>query len=116
MKESTNVSKNQRELLSAIRNGLLSSDRSMAVWSKDEDQMLNDRYWDGDGISDLSLMLQRSESAVIQRLMYLDILTPKGKERPRGKSRQAKCHCPQCLEHNCSYYDDKGGCCNAGGI
>lgn len=57
---------NEKELLIALRNGVISSERSGEYWSKEEKETLNRLFWDGDGISDIALSLQRSENAVIQ--------------------------------------------------
>ena len=89
---------NERKLLIALRNG-----------SKEEKETLNRLFWNGDGISDIALSLQRSENAVIQQLIVQKMLTPPG--AARGRSRMGRNKCPRC-NTSCSNY--RGGYCDAG--
>jgi len=100
----------QRTLLSALRNGDLSSERSREYWGEQEDRELEQEFRDGAGISELCLKLQRSENAVIQRLGSMGLLTPPSKKH-RHKHTKPKCPCPRCLENKCPKYNRKDGKC-----
>ena len=105
---------NTRELLKAIRRGKIPSERSREYWSEDERKELVQLYVEvGVGISQISLCLQRSESAIVQQLAAMGLLTPPGNERPKTAST-AKCRCPKCKTLDCPYYRE--GCCSAGNV
>lgn len=100
----------QRALLSAIRNGDLPSERSKEYWSEQEDDKLERDFKAGMGISELCLKLQRSESAIFQRLTSMGLTTPPCRKH-RHKRKRPKCPCPRCLENTCPKYNRKDGSC-----
>lgn len=100
---------NSRELLIAIREGKIPSERSGEYWSDAEKDELRRLSMAGDGISQIALMLQRSENAVFQQLAVQGLLALQGKPRERGKN-EPKCRCPECNGKNCPYYRE-GYCC-----
>lgn len=102
----------QRELLAAIRNGELPSERTTAYWTAEERAELEVSYRKGVGISELSLRLQRSETAICQQVIAMGLTVTSGSRGPR-KTKPSKCSCPRCLETKCSNYDEKGGLCLA---
>lgn len=102
----------QRMLLAAIRNGELPSERTTVNWTDDERAELEKSYKEGVGISELSLRLQRSETAIYQQLIVLGLTATSGSRGPR-KPKPSKCECPRCLEMQCHYYDAKRGICRA---
>ena len=102
----------RRQLLVAIRNGDLPCERSTALWTPEERAELEEAYRNGVGISDLSLRLQRSETAVYQQLVVMGLTATSGIRGPK-KPRPNKCECPRCLETQCPHYDAKGGICRA---
>ena len=100
---------NSRELLIAIREGRVPSERSGEYWSDAEKDELRRLFMEGDGISQIALMLQRSENAVFQQLAVQGLLTPPGSSRG-PKKNEPKCRCPECNGKNCPYYRE-GYCC-----
>ena len=102
----------QSELLISIRTGELSSERSKEYWSDAERDELRRLYWEGTGISEIALLLQRSENAIIQQLISMFLLTPPGKQRKRSP-KHFKCQCPRCLETGCAYCREDGSCAGA---
>ena len=74
----TNEIKTQQELLLAIRNGEMHPERSTAYWTPEERAELQRLYRDGQGISEIALLLQRSESAVFQQLLAMGMLAGRG--------------------------------------
>lgn len=101
----------RRQLLVAIRNGDIPCERSTALWTKEERAELEESYKNGVGLSELSLRLQRSETAIYQQLVVMG-LTTSGSRSPK-KHRPNKCECPRCLETRCPYYNKKDGICHA---
>lgn len=101
---------NQRELLMAIRSGDLPSERSKEYWSDHEREELKRLYESGVGISEIALLLQRSENAVVQQLVAMGLLTPPGKQRAKTP-KPPKCHCPGDRISECPYYGKGGYCC-----
>ena len=104
-----NKMNNERKLLIALREGAIPSERSGEYWSKEEKEKMKRMFWNGDGISDIALSLQRSENAVIQQLIVQKMLTPPG--AARGRNCMGRNKCPRC-NTSCSNY--RGGYCNAG--
>lgn len=102
---------NEREILISLREGKALSERSREYWRDEEKDELRRCFMDGDGISQISISLQRSENAIMQQLMSMGLLIPAGTSGSR-QSRERKCHCPRCDEFGCSY--NRGGCCYAG--
>lgn len=79
-------------------------------WNDTQDTILVSMYQSGVGLSEIALYLNRSESAVVHRLMSKSILTPPGlRRRPYKKS--SKCRCSQCTQTTCPHYGDDAECC-----
>lgn len=98
---------NKQELLIALRNGVIPSERSGEYWEEDEKAKLRQMFWKGKGISEMAVDLQRSENAVVQQLLLMRVLTPPHNTRQSGFRRK------RCVyEETCPNY--KGDCCNAG--
>ena len=100
---------NERKLLIGLRNGAIPSERSGEYWSKEEKEKMKRMFWNGDGISEIALSLQRSENAVIQQLIVQKMLTPPG--AARGRSGRGEKKCPR---RNTECLNYCGGYCDAG--
>lgn len=111
MKNTMNLNE-QRQLLAAIRSGDLPSERSTEFWTKEERTELKESYKAGVGISELSLRLQRAETAIYQQLIVMGLTATSGNRNPK-KPKPHKCECPHCLETQCPHYDKKRGICHA---
>ena len=97
----------QDELI-ALRTGVKLAERSGEYWSKEDIQLLKRLYCqDGIGISEIALLLKRSEGAVCQQLTKMGLLTPQGRHRTRKKKADettelaGRCLCPHCSEKTC---------------
>ena len=99
---------NKQDLLIALRNGEIPSERSGEYWEEGEKKKLEQMFWAGVGISEIAVDLQRSENAVIQQLLLMRVLTPRQSMRQSGDRRK---RCPRC-HSGCPCFD--GGYCNAG--
>lgn len=94
--------KNHRELIKAYRDGYMMPERSGNNWTKDEIEKLSGFFYEGVGISAIALELQRTEVAVIQQLMYQDLIKNYGVRRRRRKHK-GTCLCSKCeLQESCS--------------
>ena len=88
---------NRKELLRAIRGTEVMPARNGEYWRDDERNQLKKLYNEGVGISEIALMLQRSENSIIQQLTYLEVLrAPKPRKSYRKKP---KCLCFKCELH-----------------
>lgn len=86
--------------LIALRTGTKPAERSGEYWSKEDIQLLEQRYYEGSGISDIALQFGRSEGAVCQQLTKMGLLTPQGKHRTRKKEADKTTEYPKgCLCH-----------------
>lgn len=92
--------------LIALRTGTKPAERSGEYWSKEDIQLLEQRYYEGSGISDIALQFGRSEGAVCQQLTKMGLLTPQGKHRTRKKEADKTTEYPKgCLCHLCQVKD-----------
>lgn len=99
--------------LISLRQGRLQSERSGEYWGDTEREQLKLYFLiEGRGISEIALLLQRSENAVIQQLIAMDLLTPPGRSRMRSAIH--KCRCPECKTLECPHYRE--GYCYAGNV
>ena len=110
--QGTKAQENQQTLLAALRRGDRSSERSKEYWEEREDHDLRRDFKDGKGISEIALSLQRSENAVVQRLISMRMLIPPSQRRYRSKQKK-KCSCPRCAENTCPKFGRKDGTCHA---
>ena len=79
-------------------------DRQQEYWTDDELQRLESMFYEGVGITDMALTLQRSEMAVVNRITgyYRRVRAP--------RQNKAECQC-----RKCTYYID-GKCTCPNGI
>ena len=91
------MNENEAELFKAIRTGSILPERSREYWDQNEREEVTTLYGSGMGISRIALHLQRSEMAIIQQLLTMELLTS-----PRTtRNRIAKV--PQCLCQKCEF-------------
>lgn len=76
----------------AIRNGI-GLNRQGFRWTAEERAQLMESYYSGIGISDLAVMLQRSEQAIMQQLLLSNAFHRQSKPRNRA---DALCLCYKC--------------------
>ena len=93
------ISDNNRENIINMRKRTKRLERENRYWNKDEKWKLRTMFYDGIGISEISLVLQRSEMAVIQQIEKEDLF--ERKSRPQRK-RQHMRRCSACLCNSCN--------------
>lgn len=67
-------------------------------WHVSDEKLLVNLYYTGHGISEIALRLNRSESAVVQKLASFSCLTPLNRQHRSQKKRIKPC-CAQCIEN-----------------
>lgn len=91
-----------KELNKAIRSGKLTPAHDGLYWSDDEKYQLRQLFHEGEDISEISRILQRTERAVVQQLSSLKLFESPNK---RSKNKTAKCLCDRCdLGYSCPDY------------
>ena len=94
----------QRQLI-ALRTGEKPAERSGEYWSKEDSALLGQLYSEGVGISEIALRLGRSEMAVCQQLIKMNLFSAQGKPRNRKKKGlMPECYCSICQVTNCANY------------
>lgn len=83
-----------RQSVLIMRNKLEKMDREGEYWSEEERFQLQQLFDCGTGITAIAIILQRTELAVIQQAMQMDLFTPHTKRKYRP--RQPKCLCCNC--------------------
>ena len=88
-------------------------EREGDFWTKDEKERLIFMFYEGVGISEISIRLQRTEPAVFQQIEKLDLYQRKQYPKRNKKSyKSSGCCCPTCkaapslcpLCNNCNQY------------
>lgn len=99
--ENLENNQNIRDELIARRRGYHEDKRYREVWSPEEIEMLRNLFNKGNGISEMAVLLQRSERAVIQRLQQEDLFREINKKNPENQNI-IKCKCKKCeLKDSC---------------
>ncbi len=81
-----------------MRNRTVRLEREGDYWKDDEKDQLISLFYDGIGLSEIAVILQRTEPAIIQQAEKLDLYQRKA--APVRRKNQAKE--PQCLCSSCS--------------
>lgn len=91
----------QREINRAYRIGMTVPTQANNYWSEDDKKKVRSLYFDGVGITEIAIIMQRSELGIIQQLLRMDMLTLP-ENRRKSRTRKAKCLCSKCLlQENC---------------
>ena len=92
------------ESLATLRNGGNTPERSGDYWSESDLSELERLFWDGIGMSEIAIYMQRTEVAIYQQLLKLGVLARQCVPRTRReKSVNRGCLCPDCSNPNCAY-------------
>jgi len=91
---------NNNEFREAVRNMRRSPtllERSGEYWSDEDKEKVNKLFNEGTGITEIAMILQRSETAVMQQIEKQDLYGRKSfPTRQRTCSATAKCLCNTC--------------------
>lgn len=79
--------------------------REGEYWDKEENEKLTDLFYDGVGISEIAIIHQRSEAAIMQQIEKLDLYRRKEMPLRRKGFRKPTCLCEKCnVSYSCPYY------------
>ena len=83
----------------AMRSGKLVLNRECQCWTDDERKKLKKYFADGEGITDIAIMLERSETAILQQVEHMklrerNIATSR---RPSRVKLPSHCLCESCM-------------------
>lgn len=81
------VNENNSERICALRSRTIRPAREGIYWGKDEIERLQKMFNGGDGITEIALVLERSELAVVQQIEKLDLY---GRKQNPQRKRQNK--------------------------
>ena len=85
------------EAIKNMRNRGIRLDREGDIWSQDEKDRLEELFYEGVGISEIAIRLQRTEPAVIQQIEKMDLYQRKSyPKRRRSFAKSVSCLCQQC--------------------
>ena len=100
MQESMDI----RQLLKMYRNGRIIPEHYGDYWSEDDRQILKSMFEEGEGISEIALRLERSESSVFQQLISLNMFADNRTSRARKRTLSG-CRCETCTVPDCDRPD-----------
>lgn len=96
--------KSIHESLTALRNGDNAPEGSGDYWSETDLNELERLFWDGIGMSEIAIYMQRTEVAIYQQLLKLRVLAHQCVPRIRRERPVCRgCLCPTCSNPNCEY-------------
>lgn len=108
--------KDQQNQLIALRTGKKAAKRTGEYWTQAEVQQLEECFYNGVGVSEAALQLERSEAAVFQQIAKMGLLA--GQCRPRSPKKKTpvpgRCLCPECDVADCQNCGKE--CAHAGTI
>ena len=93
------ITPKKKNILKTIRNGQVQPERSSEYWSDAEREQLRRQYENGTGISEIALCLKRAESAIMQQLFVVGLLSNNTRRHRKAKLKQ--CICPECPLYPC---------------
>lgn len=106
---------NQEEYREAVRNmrhSPASLERRGDYWSEEDKGKLSEMFFDNVGITEMAVILQRSETAIMQQIEKQDLYDRKlYPTRQRNNSVPSKCLCEVCVADPALCPLRSGGCC-----
>ena len=89
-------------------------DRDRDIWTEDERNQLKKMFNAGEELSEIALVLQRTELAICQQAMVMGLYVRK--RRPKMEQTGCKCLCEKCAANksNCPLrkLSEEGAACN----
>lgn len=78
-----------------MRNKLVPLEREGEYWSDEERDQMRCLFENGTGLTTIAMILQRTEMAVIQQGMLMNLFSPPHARR-QYVHKPPRCHCPNC--------------------
>lgn len=86
-----------KETVRNIRNSSVRLERRGEYWSDKDKEKLNKMFHDGTGITEMAVILQRTESAIMQQIEQQDLYCRKqNPSRQRNTVSPSQCLCAVC--------------------
>lgn len=86
-----------RETVKNMRNAFSRLERQGDYWSKEDKEKLDKMFHDGTGITEMAVILQRTESAIMQQIEQQDLYCRKqNPSRQRNTVSPSQCLCAVC--------------------
>ena len=98
------------EAIKNMRNRGIRLGREGDIWSQNEKGRLEELFYEGVGISEMAIRLQRTEPAVIQQIEKMDLYQRKSyPKRRRSFAKSGSCLCQQCTADRslCPLYEER---------
>lgn len=92
-----------RNDLVALRTGEKRAQRSGEFWSKEDQKKLTELFMEGEGISELALLFDRTEVSIFQQISKTGLLAMQSRSRNRQRKTpdDVQCLCPVCGVTEC---------------
>ena len=87
---------NLQQSLRELRSHRKLPEREGEYWSDEEREKLSQKFNEGAGISEIAVLLNRSEPAIMQQIEKLDLFDRKENPRRQRVTRQLNCLCGRC--------------------
>lgn len=88
-----------KEAIKSMRNRGVRLDREGDIWNQTEKDRMEELFYEGVGISEIAIRLQRTEPAVIQQIEKMDLYQRKNyPKRHRHSAELGGCLCQKCKD------------------
>ena len=98
----------------ALRNNPFIADNRRAYWNDELEQDVKDLFNEGRGITEIAVLLQRTENSIVSKIKELELEKPIYKKHPKEdmpddtddtKATCEHCLCTECVDHDkCEQY------------
>jgi len=98
-----------------IRTRTTKLERERDYWSEEEREQLRELFYNGTGISEIAIILQRSELTVVEQVKLLGLYSNSSSKKKSGKKhlhclspncQNDPCFCPHCKAYPAEKEDD----------
>ena len=106
--------KYKKEAIKNMRKTPYAQDRDRDIWTEDERNQLKKMFNAGEDLSEIALVLQRTELAICQQASVMGLYVRK--RRPKAEQAGCKCLCEKCSanKNDCPIrkLHERGASCN----
>lgn len=86
----------KKEAVQNMRKNPCSRARENEYWTEEELERLKTMFDDGEDFTDIAFVLQRSEPAVMQQVLRMNLYSRKPRPGKKQKEQDCSCLCEQC--------------------
>lgn len=103
---------NYTDLIKRMRRKTFRLDREGDYWTQEDREQLTRLFHDGVGLTEITILLQRTEQAINQQIEKMDLYEREDNpSRRRREDREPACLCGKCaLKTVCPLYRDAQTC------